>query len=119
MKFDYHKYRKQYAVTMLFAYLFLVSLTVLHYHHIDIQEGNFKIETGCADTTTNPFDKEVDLTHECTVQVVAHSVWDFNFNTTFNFVIVIGEQQFTINEIVQSPSNPHFKNNPLRAPPLV
>ncbi len=117
MRFNYHKYRKQYAVIMLLAWLFLVALSIFHYHHIDIQEGNFRIETGSASTSSNPFDKEVDLTHECIIQVFAHSVLDYNFKTTFDFLGISSGQEFNYKEIVRSPSNPHYNGNPLRAPP--
>ncbi len=119
MKLNYQKYRKHYAAVMLLSYLLLVSLSIFHYHHVDLQEGNFKIESGCTDTGSNPFDKEIDLTHECTIQLFTHSVLDYNFKTEFNIVQNRGEQEFSFNEIIQHPSNIHYYNNPLRAPPSV
>lgn len=119
MRFYYHKYRKDYAAVMLLAYLFLVSLSIFHYHHVDLQEGNLKIESGCAETGSNPFDRLIDFNHECMIQQFAHTVLDYNHITVFNFVQNTGEQEFISNEIIQYPSYSHYNSNPFRAPPSI
>ncbi len=117
MIFNYHKYRKLFAALMLLSYIMLVSLSIFHYHHVDLQEGSLKIENGCAESAPNPFDRLIDFTHECTIQQFAHTVLDFNYIAIFNSVQNSGEQEFITKDIIQYPSYSHFNSNPFRAPP--
>ncbi len=119
MKLNYHKYRKEFAAVMLLSYLFLISLSICHYHHVDIIEGNYSLENGCAGTDSNPFDKLIDSTHECMIQQFAHTVLDYNHIKVFNFVQNTGEQEFSIKEINQHPLDSHYDSNPHRGPPLI
>lgn len=119
MKLNYHKYRKVYAAVMLLSYLLLVSLSIFHYHHVDILDGSYALESSCPETGTSPFDKLVDLTHECTIQQFAHTVLDYNHIKVFNIVQNTGEQELNIKEINQHPLDTNYYNNPRRAPPIV
>ena len=119
MKFKYHKYRKEFAAIMLLSYLFLVSLSIFHYHHVDIVEGNYTIESSGPETGSNPFDKLIDSTHECTIQLFAHSVLDYNHIKVFNFVQNTGEQELSIREENQHLLDSNYDSNPHRGPPLI
>lgn len=119
MKINYHKYRKEFAAVMLLSYIFLVALSIFHYHHVDILEGHYTLESSFPETGSNPFDKLIDSTHECTIQQFAHTVLDYNHIKVFNLVQNTGEQKYSPKEISQHPFNTDYYNNPRRAPPLI
>lgn len=116
MTFEFHKYRKRYASIALFSYMFLVALTIFHYHHVDLQEGHYSIESG-QETEAGPFDKIIDLTHECTIHQFANTVINFNLVADLNLLKVTSEHESSLIEIVKQPTNPHYNSNPHRAPP--
>ncbi|MCL5029394.1 MAG: hypothetical protein M1480_10320 [Bacteroidetes bacterium] len=116
MKLRIIKYRKLFANIFLATYILFIGLTIIHYHHIDIQNDNYKI-VNTNGTESNLFDKLVDLTHECTVQQFASTIIDFNFAAVFNSFEDKSEQEFLKNEIIKLPSFTQYNNNPHRAPP--
>jgi hypothetical protein len=118
MTFSSNKYRKRCAIAVLAAYLLLVSISILHYHHINIQTGNFEINSTSQNTCNDVFDKIIDITHECTIQHFTETIINYNFAAIFNVIIENGEQNIFINEIPRIPQAPIFNNNPLRAPPF-
>jgi hypothetical protein len=119
MKFKYHKYRKEFAIVILLSYLFLVALSIFHYHHVDILAGNYMLESSAPETGASPFDKLIDTTHECTIQQFAHTVLDYNHIKVFDFVQNTCEQELPIKEINQHPLDSNYDNNPHRGPPLI
>ncbi len=112
-----NKYRKIIAYSVLFAYLFLISLTIFHYHHVDIQTGNYKLSNNVNRTNSNPLDSRDDLTHECMVQQFASTVIDYNFTHVFNFIQQNAEQNFSFLSIINSQPKPLYNSNQHRAPP--
>ncbi len=118
MKTNINKYRRKLAAIFLIAYIFFIGLTVIHYHHIDLQNGNFKIVNNDGDES-NPFDKIIDLTHECTVQQFANTVINYNFFPAISLINNTSFQDFSNDEILIFPSNLHYNSNPLRAPPSI
>ena len=118
MIFNLDKYRRKFASVVLVSYLFLVSLTIFHYHHVNIQNGNYRLENNCGATGSNPLDKRDDLTHECTIQQFANTILNYSFTTVFNIIENTGKQDFSLNEILPPTSLPHYNSNPHRAPPL-
>jgi len=118
MNFNFNKYRKVYAIGALAAYLLLVSISILHYHHINIQLGKYEISSECQGNFSDPFDKLVDLTHECTIQHFTNTIINYNFITVFDVIKESGEQNITIKEVLRLPQAPLDNSNPLRAPPL-
>lgn len=112
-----NKYRKIIAFSVLITYLFLVSLTIFHYHHVDIQNGNYKLENDVNRTNSNPLDSRDDLTHECMVQQFASTVIDYNFTHVFNFIQQNGKQDYSFFSIVNFQPKPYYNSNQLRAPP--
>lgn len=109
-------YRKRFAAVMLVSYLLLVSLSIFHYHHVSIQEGSYKLVND-GGSNSDPFDKLVDLTHECTIQQFASTVLNFNFSSVFNIVKNIRVENISLNIIDNFHSETHFNGNPHRAPP--
>jgi hypothetical protein len=118
MILNFNKYRKRYAIAILAAYLLLVSISVLHYHHINIQTGDYEITTDKQNTCNDFFDKFVDITHECTIQHFTDTIINYNFITVFNVIKETNEQNISIKEIIKLPQAPLYNNNCFRAPPL-
>lgn len=118
MFFNLNKYRRRYTAVILASYLVLVSISILHYHNIDIQAGNYAITSGGSRTASDPFDKMDDITHECTLQHFANTIINYNFITIFDIIKETAEVNFAFKEILKLPGAPLDYNNPLRAPPL-
>lgn len=118
MLFNLNKYRKLYAITALTAYLLLVSISVLHYHHINIQMGKYEVGSENQGNFNDPFDKLVDITHECTIQHFTDTVINYNFISVFDILKETDGQNISFKEILRLPQTPFDNNNPLRAPPL-
>ena len=111
-----YKYRNQYASLILASYLVLVGLTIFHFHHVDIENGYYKIvNEGSGET--NPFDKIIDLTHECTVQQFANTVINYNFIGIFNLINNNVEQNFSFDKTSYIQTPLLYNSNPHRAPP--
>ncbi len=119
MNYHFDKYQKHYSYLFLAAYLFLLSLTVFHYHHIDITSNNFKIETDTGLNSGGPFDKLVDINHECMIQQFTRTVLNYSFNANLAVQKYIEPQVFAPKEIKTFPNHNHFNCNPLRAPPAL
>ncbi len=117
MKNRISKYRKYMTATFLASYVFFIGLTIVHYHHINIQNGNYKLLANNS-SSKNLFDGLVDVTHECTVQQIANTILDFNFTADFNIIKEKSDFDILNNEIVKLPSNILDSSNPHRAPPI-
>ena len=113
------KYRKKYAALMLFSYLFLVTLSILHYHHVDIQEGNYYFISNTQNGGSGPFDKLIDGTHECTIQQFASTVLDYDYIFTPLQINNAGEEEFKVNKIIFHQVKPYYQSKRLRAPPSI
>lgn len=79
--------------------------------------GNYSINSGSNDTCNDPFDKLVDITHECAIQHFTETVINYNFITVFNITKESCEQSISFIEILRLPPTPFYSNNPFRAPP--
>ena len=111
------KYRKRYITALLLPYLFLVGLSILHYHHVDIQLGNYKIERHVNEGTANPLDSRDDLTHECVIMQFARTVLNYSFSSTLSFIKNTGEENFQLVKVFSFSFKLHYNSNPHRAPP--
>ena len=75
----FNKYIKQYFTIFLGAYLFLISLTIFHYHYYDFHQGHYNIEQFPESQTPNPFDKFTDINSECIVAHFSNSIDNVNY----------------------------------------
>ena len=112
-----YKYRNKYTAALLLPYLFLVGLSILHYHNVDIQIGNYKLVNQTNDGTTNPLDPREDLTHECTIMQFATTVLNFNFSSVLSFIKNSGVENISFTTETNYTYVTHFNSNPHRAPP--
>ncbi len=119
MKLFSEKYRNKFAALMLLSYLFLVGLSIFHYHHIDIQTGHFEFADGNCNSTANPFDKLVDLTHTCVVQQFASTVLNYSFISIFDSIKINFIENISFSLKQNYPFAPHYNNNRHRAPPVL
>ncbi len=114
----YQKYQRAFGISLLIPYLFLVAVTIFHYHHVDIRAGNYGISNSTAQGNDSPFDKLIDLSHNCSVQQFSGTVLNFTYVVSYNTEKNKFVQSVSIiqNEklILQTDS----KDNSLRAPPL-
>lgn len=83
-----------------------------------MQEGSYSFEN-YADTGNSPFDKLIDLTHECTIQQFASTVINYNHLEGLNLLRLNNEEEFSLNEIIIHSLTPHYNGNPHRAPPSI
>ena len=117
MKFKLHKYRSIFSSVLLFSYLFLVTITIFHHHNVDIQFGNLSFSTSSSTNYNGPFDKLIDLTHNCSVQQFAGTILNYthlpNITSNQNLVSKSGIS-FKSQKL---PQTKNYSNNPLRAPP--
>jgi hypothetical protein len=113
------KYNKQYSYLFLASYLLLVSLTIFHYHHVNIQSGFYNYESRTESDNPGPFDKQIDFTHECTVQQFTSTVLNYSFNGIFISERDVKPQVYIPIVIEILPTNLHYNSNPLRAPPSI
>jgi hypothetical protein len=118
MIFKFDKYRKRYAAVILGSYLLLVCISILHYHHIDIQSGNFNVTNESQSSSGDAFDTLDDFTHECTIQHFTNTIINYSFITVFNVIKETSEQNISFTRKIILPQAPLYNNNQLRAPPL-
>lgn len=118
MNLKFNKYRRQYAGVILASYLMLITISILHYHKIDLQSGNYSISSDKQKSACDPSDKLDDVTHECTIQHFTETIINFNFIPVFNAAKEITVQNISFKEIIRLLHSPVDYNNPLRAPPL-
>ncbi len=119
MNLFFTKYRKNFAAIILTAYSILVLVSVFHFHHIDIQSGQYKLKSENAEST-NPFDKFIDASHECTIQHFTDIVFANSFTSSTYFISNIPDVKiFISNKLVKFSSVPFLKSYPLRAPPAL
>ncbi len=117
MFYNLDKYRRQYSTALLLPYLFLVGLSILHYHNIDIQNGNYKLAKQVNDGKPNPLDPRDDLTHECTIMQFASTVLNYSFSSVLSFIKNTGEENLPSISKITFTFEPHYNSNPHRAPP--
>lgn len=75
----FNKNIKQYSYIFLSAYLFLISLTIFHYHHYDFKQGNYNLEQVPESQVPNPFDKFTDVNGECIVAHFSNTIDNINY----------------------------------------
>ena len=117
MKNYFNKYRKQYSYIFLPAYLFLISLTIFHYHHYDFRQGNYNLEQIPVNQTPNPFDKFSDINGECIVAHFSNSIDNISYVPVISSEIADYNIYLPIKKNNRIPKQEiHFKHH-LRAPP--
>ena len=117
MKKYFCKYTRQYSYIFLTAYLFLISLTIFHYHHYNFLQGNFNLEQVPLNQPPNPFDKFADVNGECIVTHFTNSIDNFNYIPVFSRYAAdtgINFSLFGNNKVSKQEFN--YKHH-LRAPP--
>jgi hypothetical protein len=118
MILKFTKYRKSFTAVILASYLLLVSISILHYHHINIQAGNYAIANNSNSNSFDAFDKLDDITHECTIQHFTETIINYNFLSVLNVIKETSVQNISFKEIIRLTQSPVDYNNPLRAPPV-
>ncbi len=112
------KYRKHWAYLLMGGYIFLVALSIFHYHNIDLRNGNYQV-TSHSEKNTAPIDVLAGLDNECIVSHFASTISSINY---FPEIFYSSDE----NQLYTFLENPRkllcvvlFRNNPLRAPPSV
>jgi len=118
MILHFNKYRKRFTTLILASYLLLVTISILHYHHINIQAGNYQLSRNSDSNSFDAFDKLDDVTHECTIQHFTETIINYNFLTVLDVIKETSVQNISFKEIIQLTQSPVDYNNPLRAPPV-
>lgn len=80
----FNKYAQLYSYIFLSAYLFLISLTIFHYHHYNFQAGNYKLTQSSENHTHNPFDKFSDVDSECIVSHFSNTIDNISYVPIFS-----------------------------------
>jgi hypothetical protein len=110
------KYRRHFTSLLLGGYIFLVALSIFHYHNIDLRNGNYQV-TSHSEKNTAPIDVLVGLDNECIVSHFASTISSINYFPEI-FYSSDENQLFTF---LENPRKIFYvilsRNNPLRAPP--
>jgi hypothetical protein len=112
------KYRRSLSGLFLVSYLFLISLTVFHHHHVSIQNGDLNFVNTTGSAQDSPFDKLIDLTHDCTILQFAYTVIDYSFTSVYSSTETPNEQPLTFSKERKILFKPLLRKNSLRAPPI-
>ena len=112
----FNKYSKQYSYIFLSAYLFLISLTIFHYHQYDFTQGNYWLEQSHENQTPNPFDKFTDVNGECAVVHFSNSVVNIYYVPIFNTKIESSEFYLSIRNNKVPKQEFNYEHH-LRVPP--
>ena len=112
-----YKYSRYHGYLFLSAYLFLISLTVFHYHNVDILEGNYRIESDSGNSAATPFDRLIDLNHECLVTQFSSTVLNINYAPMLFSRKYVNKVYFLLDRHNRLPFHVLFKHSLLRAPP--
>jgi hypothetical protein len=114
----FSKYTRQYVFIFLSAYLFLISLTIFHYHHYNFQQGIYNFEQVPKDQPANPFDKFFNLNGECVVEHFVSTIDKINYVPALSPETANIEVDQLLNNHNKVPKQ-EFNHNPqLRAPPV-
>jgi hypothetical protein len=113
-----YKYYRQYTYLFLSAYLFLIALTIFHYHKYNFQEGNYDFELNTKENAS-PIDNLADVNSECTVSHFSNTISNSSYAP-----VVIPERNndktyFVLENKNELPYQILYKHNPLRAPPSI
>lgn len=115
----FNKYRKQYSFTFLGAYLFLISLTIFHYHHYNLQQGNYNFEQVPQDQSTNPFDRFFNLNGECIVEHFISTIDNISYFPALRSETINREVYLSLNVQNKVPKQEFNYKHHLRAPPSI
>ncbi len=114
-----NKHKRPAAIALLSVYLSFIALTIIHYHHIDLQEGNgYGLTQNTEPNSPDPFNKQIDLTHDCTVQLFSASIINFSFIPLIKTEVNAGCQKLTLNDNNKLPARTNHSKISLRAPPV-
>ncbi len=113
----FNKYKRQYSFIFLGAYLFLIALTIFHYHHYDFQQGNYKLEQTPQNQTPNPFDKFFSLNGECIVAHFINTIDKINYVPVLSSEAANNEVCLLLNIQDKIPKQEFNYKHHLRAPP--
>ncbi len=113
----FNKYTKQYSYIFLGAYLFLISLTIFHYHHYDFHQGDYNLEQIPESQTPNPFDKFSDVNGECIVAHFSNTIDNINYVPVLSSEAANSEVYLSLNNDNKVPKREFGYKHHLRAPP--
>lgn len=119
MKKNFNKYKRHYSYIFLGAYLFLISLTIFHYHHYDFWQGNYNLEQTPQDQSTNPFDKFFNLTGECIVSHFINTIDNISYVPILTSESINSEIYFSLCNRNKIPKQEFNYKHHLRAPPSI
>ena len=114
-----YKYKRHYSSLLLSGYLFLVALSVFHYHHINLQNGNYKIESNSQANSDAPIDKILGLESECVVTHFAGTISIISYVPKIISGIDNSAVYISLENYDKLLYTKLSKNNLLRAPPSI
>ena len=113
------KYKRRSSYVLLLTYIFIFTLSVFHYHHIDLKNGNYYYTEESEKQSGISIDEIVGLSNECIVTHFTSTISNLNYFPE----IISGENNHGVYTSLESPHKISFvvlfRNNPLRAPPPV
>jgi len=117
MKLTLYKYRRNFSYLFLSAYLFFLALTILHYHHINIQNGNFKVERHLDDQIQSHPDKLLEIYGECLVLHFSSTIDNISYIPYINIKKLDNKTYLHFKYPNKIPKQEIGWENHLRAPP--
>jgi hypothetical protein len=115
----FYKYKSHYSSIFLGAYLFLISLTIFHYHHYDFRQGNYNLEQIPESQSPNPFDKFTDVNSECIVAHFSNTIDNINYVPVISSEIADYCVFISLNKNNNVPKQEYNYKHHLRAPPSI
>ncbi len=112
-----YKYSRYYGYLFLSAYLFLIALTVFHYHNVDLLEGNYRLESSSTSCAAGSFDRLIDLNHECLITQFSSTVLNINYTPKLFSRKNDSKVYFLLDRHNRLPYHVLSKHSLLRAPP--
>jgi len=110
-------YRKSISILFLFSQLFLVSLTAIHYHTVEIQNGNYTVKNQGNLNAAFSFHSTDGLALICSVQQFSNSIYNLSYaNYTANQFIFKNAIRTTY--LFGDLKKENYNQNSLRAPPF-
>lgn len=113
----FNKYTKEYSYIFLAAYLFLISLTIFHYHHYDFQQGHYNLEQIPESQIPNPFDKFSDVNGECIVTHFSNTIDNISYIPIISSEIADYNIYLPLKKNNRVPKQEFNFKHRLRAPP--
>ena len=119
MRNHIYKYKKSSSCLLLLAYSFLVVLSILHYHSINVGDDNYQYTNHSEKQSGTPIDEVVGLDSECIVTHFTSTISNLNYFLEIFCGVDEIKICFSLNPSDKLYYLISYENNPLRAPPIV